>query len=76
MSTFKTLQSIPNVTKYAVFGYVRKMERKLSLLNIPQMIHYLILGYYFHGEYFEKSGDEQAIQEFLTRKCKIPNFFS
>ena len=30
-------------------------------MNIPVLIHYLILGYYFHGEYFEKAGDDLEI---------------
>ena len=52
---------MPNKPKHATFGYIRKMERKLSLSNVPVMINYLCLGFYFHGEYFEKCGHDLKI---------------
>ena len=61
MSTLKLLKSVPNKSKHAVFGYIREMEQQLALSNIPVMINYLCLGYYFHGEYFEKAGDDLQI---------------
>ena len=47
--------------KYTVFGYIRGFEKKLSLQNIPTLINYLCLQFYFHGEYFEKIGDDLEI---------------
>ena len=61
MTTLKRLKSIPNTSKHATFGYIREMEHQLALSNIPVMINYLCLGYYFHGEYFEKAGNDLSI---------------
>ena len=59
----KALKLLPNNTKYTIFGYVRRMEKESFPLNIPAMITYLILKYYFHGEYFEKAGDDLEISD-------------
>ena len=61
MSTLKELKSIPNKPKYTTFGYIHEMEKQLALSNVPAMINYLCLGYYFHGEFFEKAGDDLQI---------------
>ena len=65
MSTLlKQLKSIKQDTKLTVFGYVRQNENNLSLFcNVPSMISYLCLSYYFHGEYFEKGGDDIQISD-------------
>ena len=63
MAQFKKLKAIPSAPKFTVFGYGRSIEKHSTILNIPVMIHYLILGYYYHGEYFEKSGKELIISE-------------
>ena len=63
MATLKALKLLPNNTKYTTFGYVRRMEKESFPLNIPAMITYLILKYYFHGEYFEKAGDDLEISD-------------
>eukprot|EP01084_Bolivina_argentea_P299913 517020_1 len=57
----KELKQINNRTKHSVFGYVREMHDKLSLPNVPILISYLCLSYYYHNEYFAKSGDEVEI---------------
>ena len=61
MTTLKALKSIPNNPKYTVFGYIQRMEKELCVVSLPTIISYLILGYYFHGEYFEKAGDDLKI---------------
>ena len=52
---------MPNNPKHAVFCYLHSMEKELFLVNVPTIISYLILGYLFHGEYFEKAGDDLEI---------------
>ena len=61
MLTLKELKSIAKPPRYTAFGYIRDMEKQLKLSNVPIMINYLCLGYYFHGEYFEKCGDDLMI---------------
>ena len=58
---FKRLKQINDNEKFAVFGYIRETENKLSLLNIPIMIYYLCLAYYFQQDYFEKRSKNMAI---------------
>ena len=57
MATLKKLKQIDNRFKYAVFGYVRSMEPQLSHYNVPVLISYICLSYYYHNEYFAKKGD-------------------
>ena len=63
MSTLrlKELKSIPNRTKCIAFGYIHAKEKQLSLPNVPDSINYLCLMYYFHGEFFEKAGNDLKI---------------
>ena len=57
MSTiFQKLNSIDNKIKYSVFGYIRWWQTQKSLDNIPALISYLVLNYYYHNEYFAKCG--------------------
>ena len=59
MSTvFKKLNTIDTRIKDSVFGYVRSMESKLCLDNIPALISYITLNYYYHNEYFAKFGKQ------------------
>eukprot|EP01084_Bolivina_argentea_P037160 68703_1 len=60
-TTLKQLKQINDHTKRSVFGYVREIQEKLSLPNIPILISYLCLSYYYHNEYFTKSCDEIEI---------------
>ena len=77
---FKQLKSIKKDTRFTVFGYVRQNENKLSLYcNIPSMISYLCLSYYYHGEYFEKAGhdiqisnDKMTVTK-VTQECNWDN---
>ena len=39
-----------------MFGYIREKENELILHNIPSIISYISLMYYFHGEHFDKHG--------------------
>ena len=56
MTTLKQLKFVNKQYKYTVFGYIREKENELLLHNIPSIISYLSLTYYFHGEYFDKYG--------------------
>ena len=57
MATLKRLKFVNDRYKLTVFGYIHENEKILSVSNIPSMIGYLCLLYYFHGEYFEKSSN-------------------
>ena len=65
MSTiFETSKFIDQVYQDFVFGYVRlMMEKQLHSNNIPQLIPYLILNYFFHGEYFAKYGEQVNVSD-------------
>ena len=70
----KRLKSIKQDTKLTVFGYVRQNENKLSLFcNVPAMVSYLCLSYFFHGEYFEQAGDDIQISNDKMTITKISN---
>ena len=58
---YRKLNSIDNRTKDSVFGYIRLMERELSFDNIPDLISFLILLYYYHNEYFAKYGEQVKV---------------
>ena len=76
----KKLKLIKQEIKLTVFGYVRQNEDELSLFcNIPSMISYLCLSYYFHGECFEKAGDDIKISKDKTTVTKVnkkTNYFN
>ena len=59
------LKHIQDSIKYTVFGYVRSYEPTLKLIDgnkqIPVLISYLCLTYYYHGESFIKSVDDIKI---------------
>ena len=48
------LKQIDDDNNYTVSGYIRKIQNELSLLNVPTIIYYLCLSYYYFEEYFEK----------------------
>ena len=57
-SVFQKLNSIDSSIKDFVFGYVRSMEKQLSLCNVPALISYITLNNYYHNEYFSKYGKQ------------------
>ena len=61
MAPLKELKAIPNKSKCVGFGYIHEMVKQLSISNVPEMINYLCLMYYFHGEFFEKAGNDLKI---------------
>ena len=70
----KQVKSIKKETQFTVFGYVRQNENKMALFcNIPSMICYLCLSYYYHGEYFEKAGDDLQISNDKMTITKVSN---
>ena len=71
MATWKQLKDMDTRWKFIVFGYIRQKENELSLYNVPSMISYLCLKFYFHGEYFTKctgnlkiSNDKMSVNAF------------
>ena len=61
-ATLRAVTNIPILPKFTVFGYIRLMEKRLLLTSsVPVVIGYLILGYYFCGECFEKAGNDLKI---------------
>ena len=71
-SSLKQLKAIEQDTEFTVFGYVRQNENNLSLFcNVPDMVTHLCLSYYFHGEYFEKAGDDIKISNDKMTVTKI-----
>ena len=63
----KRLKQIDSRHSFVVFGYVRESSKELELSNIPMMIFYLCLGYFFEGDYFEKFIRNVEISENKTR---------
>ena len=68
----KYLKSIHNKTQFTVAGYIRQIQTALSLDNLPPLIMYLCLSYFYLGEYLEKAGDDLTISEdqMTVTKCK------
>ena len=54
---FQTLEAITHDDKSTVFGYVREAQKKTADTNIPIVIFYICLGYFFDHDYFEKWDD-------------------
>ena len=53
--TFSNVKKIKHDDKFIVFGYIKQLQKKLSLQNIPQLITYLCLAFYHLGiDSFEK----------------------
>ena len=66
----KELKKINDTHKFTVFGYAKRVQKESSL-TIPLMINYLCLAYYFHGEYFEKCGNNLEISNGAVTLTKI-----
>ena len=58
---FQRLNSIDTKIKDSVFGYIKSQGQKLSLRNVPALISYITLNYYYHNEYFAKFGQQVAL---------------
>ena len=54
--SFSQLKNAPDHTKHLIFGYVRQCETEQSM-NVPVMISYLIIMYYWIQEQFTVHGD-------------------
>ena len=70
-SVFQKLNSIDNRIKHSVFGYVRSIEAQLSICNIPVLISYITLNYYYHNEYFSKYGQQVKLSNNNMTVTKI-----
>ena len=79
---FQKLNSIDTKIKDSVFGYIRCQGKQLSLRNVPALISYIALNYYYHNEYFAKYGQQVQLsnnnmtitkQEILEDKEDIDN---
>ena len=56
----KRLKAVNDKDTFTVFGFIRNTQNELSM-NVPMMIFYLCLGYFFEAEYFEKCGNNMQI---------------
>ena len=52
----RSLKKIGQRTQDTVFGYITKTEKDLSLQNIPDLVGFVCLAYYYLWEYFYKFG--------------------
>lgn len=73
--SLKVLNSISNRIKYPVYGYIRQQNKILSI-DIPFYIQQIILLFYFHGEHFEKAGDDLSISDNKMTVTRNPNTFT
>ena len=67
-SSLKELSKIDNWTKYAVYGWIRKMETSLLSQNMPNMIIVLCILFFRRDEIFQVF-DEKEIQLSSNKKC-------
>ena len=75
MSTFSVgsgikIDSNHNRTNYIIFGFCREMEHVLHcehgndpFYNIPELVAYMILSYFFINEYFDIIGPDCTVSE-------------
>ena len=64
----KWLNSVLQTDKDCVFGYIRRSQRLLPItknayFNIPSLVCYIILQYYYMAEYFTKHGECMRIND-------------
>ena len=71
----KALKQCTKIRKYAVFGFIRGIGKRLSLPPIPTMIDYVCLSYYSpNTDFFDKlSGDTKVSVDQLTVTCISEN---
>ena len=77
--SFARLKQIDGRCRSIVFGYVRQMQNVYSLSNIPSIISYFCLGFYFQDEYFEKAADYIQISDdkrTITATESTKNFYT
>ena len=70
-SSLKLLSSIDKETKHSVNGWIREMERKLQLRNIPQMINAICVLYLRKDEWFHKKLKSKSVKLALQDRCII-----
>ena len=68
---FQKVNRIEDVYKNAVFGYVRSMEKRLSVCSIPALISYIILNYYYLSDYFAKYGKQVKVSNDNMKATKV-----
>ena len=74
MSTlFQKLNSVESRIKDSVFGYIRSTASQLFIHNIPALISYIALNYYYHNEYFAKYGQQVKVTNNNMTLTKIKN---
>eukprot|EP01084_Bolivina_argentea_P037168 68723_1 len=73
-ATFKKFKQINDRCKDIVFGYIRSMECKFSDWNIPDMISYICLSFYYHGEHFAKKGNNVELSNNKMTITQIKKF--
>ena len=70
----KAKNEIPSSFKSLVNGYIRDQQNKLLLgQNIPSVIMYICILYYYDGEYFTQSNEDLSISKDKRTVTKIKN---
>ena len=70
MGSFKFLKQINDRTKMSVFGYIREMQTKLTLPEIPMVICYLCLAYKSHADYFDPDDENELRSDTRAKLSK------
>ena len=77
MLSFRKLKRYNSKLKYTVSGYIRRQNSSLSLYSsIPEMISYICLAFYSHGEYLSNPGDKIRISDDQMTISRIDNEFN
>ena len=63
MTPFNKLKLLPKTVKYLVSGYIHQKQTQNASSKDPLLIIYLVLRYFFDGEYFEKAGNDLEISD-------------
>lgn len=62
MSFKQLLKDASDRDKMCTFGYIREQQKALNLFNVPVMLQYFCLQYYFEYDEFERCGSKMEIR--------------
>ena len=75
------LKQVPQRTQDCVFGFIRKAQKILptnsAYYNIPSLVSYLCINYYFQREYFDRIEDGLILNEskdVVSLECDLTDF--
>ena len=68
------LKTVQKRSQYVVFGYIKQIEITYNIKNIPSLICFICLPYYYEYEHFMKPNDDCIMisddQKTVTKKSK------